>query len=106
MATNYNEQSGQGQYWQRCNVAVINNPLDGVADITFHEQSVIRLDNGMTVKQAINACRAQFDAAAVVPVVDPSTGQPTGETFTHGKLYQYIYSLYIQTAQLRDQQVS
>lgn len=99
--TNYNQQTGQGESWQRCYEVVIDNPLNAAAQITFKEEMVVQIGEN-TFTKPITACRSSFDSEAEVPLLNPETGLATGPSFTHQELYQYLYSLYIHTAKQRD----
>ena len=98
---NYNEQSGTGQSWQRCNNVMISNPLDGTPYAVFQEEIVVQMGPNK-LRQPLTSCSKLFEPTTMVDIIDPSTGNATGEQFSHYDLYVYLYSLYINTAKERD----
>lgn len=97
----YKEAQATAKKWQRCNFVTIENAHGRSPYITFAEESAINLD-GNTYLQPNGSCRADYDATATFPILDPVTGEPTGVTATHDQIYQLLYSLYIHTALARD----
>lgn len=91
------------QVWQRYNEAKINSPADAGTKITFYEETVVNV-SGQLIGKSLTSCTAYIETGKPIPVIDTTTNQPTGETITQDKLMQYIYSLYIQTAEERDAQ--
>ena len=100
---NYNETSVVGNTWTRCSNIYIGNIYNVTPTITFGEQQLIVLDNipPMVVNSNTN-CSADFDATANIEILDPTTGNATGQTVTQQQLYNILYSLYIATAKARD----
>lgn len=97
----YQEQTGQGQLWQRCYSITIDNPLGGGATITFNEEKVMAI-GAEVVKTPFTMCRKRFNPQALFPLRNPQTGELTGQNMTHLELYNILYSLYMHTAQQRD----
>ncbi len=97
----YQEQTGQGQIWQRCYSIAVDNPLGGQATITFNEEKVLSMGD-QVVKTPHTMCRKKFNAQMTFPLRNPQTGDLTGQTMTHLELYNILYSLYMHTAQQRD----
>jgi hypothetical protein len=103
--SNYNETNVVGSTWTRCSSVYISNVYDSVPSITFGEQQLIVLENqNPLVVNTNNSCSALFDANGSIIVLDPATGNPTGQTVTQQQLYDILYSLYIATAAERDAQ--
>lgn len=108
---NYRETSLAGVSWIRCRNITITNPLastkepgsDKLAIPTayFQEEKVISID-GIRNTLDVGSCFKQFNPASTIPIINPDTGMPTGNTATHAELYVILYSLYLQTAQERD----
>ena len=100
--TNYLETNVSGTSWKRCADITIRNPLNSIPSAIFIEEKVINIDTD-TFKQNDGTCFVEFDpTSGTFPVLDPSTGQPTGDIATHQELYRLLYSLYMQTALTRD----
>ena len=111
---NYKETTVNGSSWVRCRAVTINNPLPGntLSDmpqpdgatgpvVYFQEEKVVSLD-GSNIHMDAGSCHKPFDPAATIPLLDPTTGEPTGTTVTHAELYAILFSLYMQTALERD----
>lgn len=114
---NYKQTAVAGTSWVRCKGIQITNPLEGseptpsIVDIpqgpvaTFIEEKVITMD-GADITIPAGSCTKPFKSTDIITIIHPDTGEPTGETVTHAKLYQILYSLYIQTAMERDAAVA
>jgi len=98
---NYNEIDVTGTEYQRCFSAVINNVLGQTPEIIFKEEKVLNLNSGKML-MGCGYCSLSYSADATFPILDLTTDNPTGQTMTHAQLYQALYSLYVQTANARD----
>ena len=98
---NYREQTSTGIEWRRCNQVHIYNPLDGEKTCRFDEEDVVSVSDRTVIAQD-GYITTKFDPAVDFQLLDPDTGEPTGQSMTHGALYQALYSLYMQTALARD----
>ena len=99
--SNYNEVTAEGVAWTRCNLVEIENGLAAEKRISFHEQRVVALA-GKNFTEPTSALLVPFDPAETIPLVDPSTNLPTGETTTHAEAYRILHSAYLQAAMARD----
>lgn len=99
----YNQQTTTGESWQRCYSVTIENPFNNTPTAIFREEIVVQVGDN-TINQPKTVCTLTFNPTAEFAVLDPQTGQPTGQNMTHQQLYNYIYSLYIKTATDRDNQ--
>jgi hypothetical protein len=97
----YQEQTVQGQSWQRCFNIIIDNPLGGPAMIKFYEERVTVLGQE-TIKSNAGLLTRKFNPQEVVSLRNSQTGELTGEQLTHLDIYNILYSLYMQTALQRD----
>lgn len=64
--------------------------------IDFARELVVEVA-GERGKRQLSQCRiiyTQENINTEVPLVDPATDLPTGETFTYGEFYQYFYSVF------------
>jgi hypothetical protein len=110
---NYKETTLAGTSWTRCRCVTITNPLPGHGHIQaitgieegptafFQEEKVVS-DGSVQTSSDAGSCRKAFDAWAAIPMLNPSTSEPTGASVTHAELYAILYSLYMQTATERD----
>ena len=104
---NYNETPVVGSTWTRCSNIYIANPYGVNASITFGEQQLIVLENqDPLVVNTNTSCMAVYNATADILMLDPATGNPTGQTVTQQELYNILYSLYVATAAQRDLQTN
>jgi len=101
---NYKESNISGVEWQRCHTVTIQNQLESLKKIEFQEEQVIDI-SGKIYHEWVSGCSAVFDATASFNILDPQTNAETGQTMTHEDLYVALYSLYMQTANQRDQGV-
>ena len=104
--SNYKETSVAGTSWVRCSTVIIQNDLGETPTVVFAEQKIINLDGAQQVVQPMGSVRLGFDPDATLPLVDPATNLPTGETVTHAQAYQILHSAYLQAAMARDAEVA
>lgn len=97
----YKETTTLAKEWQRCRTVTISNPLGGTPAISFEEERLIQMSDGVARRSA-TGCGLKFTPAATFPLLDPSTNLPVGASMTHADLYVALYSLYMQTAVERD----
>lgn len=98
---NYKEVLAQNSVYTRCHTLIVNNPYERQPSVQFQEERVVRVDDQVFF-QPMEGCRIDVTPGALITVLDPVTNLPTGETVTHERLYQLLYSAYIQTALERD----
>lgn len=98
---NYREQQTTGTAWRRCSEVTLFNPLGGPQFARFTEQDAMSMGD-KTAATTAGFIDQPFDVQGVFPLLDPQTGEPTGQSMTHGALYQALFSLYMQCAIQRD----
>lgn len=111
---NYKETTAAGTAWTRCNAITISNriegsklfPLEPMPAAHFYEERVVSVEGAVSVCADIGRISKAFNPTDTITLLDPVTGEATGETATHGALYGILFSLYIQTAQERDAQLA
>lgn len=84
-----------GESYIRCSQVVIDNRLGVAPSVTFHRESVLGIDGGAVMRQPMSPREMVFGPAAAVPILNPETGEPTGQTVTHGEIYALIYSAFV-----------
>lgn len=84
-----------GESYIRCPQVVIDNRLGVAPSVTFHRESVLGIDGGAVMRQPMSPREMVFDPAAAVPILNPETGEATGQTITHGEIYALIYSAFV-----------
>jgi hypothetical protein len=104
---NYKETTGPGTSWTRANRVMILNPfeVDIPKQISFFEETIAKID-GTTIKADSGYCSAYYSSDKLIELINPETGESTGESITQSKIYQAIYSLYLATAKARDLQLN
>lgn len=101
----YKQNTVVGTEWQRSHHINIMNPIQGDKVIQFSEQRVANMGTWYAEKE-VPGCRVAFSPLGSFPILDPNTNEPTGAVMTHTELYIALYSLYMQTALLRDAEVA
>jgi hypothetical protein len=100
--SNYKEETINGTKYQRARSVEIYNYLDSTPFINFQEETVFIMDGKKVITPVMATISVNFDENGTFPVLNPATGDSTGETATHQQLYALIYSLYIKAAVDRD----
>lgn len=103
----YREQAAQAVTWRRASCVTIRNPLrgQGVPRIGFEEQDAIRVGERVIAHHVMGGpegLSAEFDPAAAFPLLDPLTGEASGQQMTHQQFYVAVHSLYMHLAAARD----
>jgi len=104
---NYKETTGPATAWTRANRVMILNPFEAniPKQISFFEETVVQVDDTV-IKSDSGYCSTYFSEDKLLELRDPQTGEKTGETIAQSKIYQAIYSLYLDTAENRDIQLT
>lgn len=102
--SNYNEGTITGSKWTRCSSIHIINKYGKIPHIIFGEEDLVDIgEPDPIIKNKGSEIHADFDQLnGIIPILDPSTGLPTGATVSHVELYTILYSLYMQKAVERD----
>jgi hypothetical protein len=98
---NYRESNISGTAWTRARRVIINHPVEGGSTIHFQEEQAIQTPAGVTTIPA-DVVVDTFDPARDIALLDPTTGQPTGQTLSEAVVYLALYSKYMALAQARD----
>lgn len=102
MPQNYRVSTKQLSTYRRCGEIVITNPLQGAANVSFREQEV-RVEGDRTEARVIELLDMAFDPQADIVLLDPATGEPTGQTMKQAQVYQALFSAYMALAKARDE---
>ena len=102
--TKYKQSSVKGGSHHRWHEIHINNPFKDTSSISIVEESILQLEDGKVFHDNTRMMMANFEVSKEVTIVNPVTGEPTGEVLTHADYHRYIYSLCLQIAQERDAQ--
>lgn len=100
--SNYRESAVSGIEWIRCGAVQITNPYQIVPAVTFVEERVLSIVGNDPIFSSAGSITVPFDAAKVIPLINPETGAPTGASVTYGEAYAILFSAYIAAALERD----
>lgn len=98
MSFKLNSTSVAGESYRRCNQVVIDNPLGGAPAVTFGQEAIIGTGSGQVAHIPLQPIQMAFDPSGTIAIINPQTGDPTGETSTFGEIYALIYSAYLAAA--------
>lgn len=99
---NYAEQTRAVTTWLRVRRVQILNPYGGVAEVRLEEERATQINGEPPTFAPTEVLKRDFDPVRVIQIIDPTTGQDTGQTMTEGQVYAALYSAYLQMAQVRD----
>ena len=112
MATKlYKEQQESGVSYTRCRQINIDNPVNGTPNITMFEERIIEFPDGRVYPANLNTgpggrfdppLQQAYGPSLEIPIVDPTTFEPNGQSMTAAQIYAAIFSLYIHLAKARD----
>jgi len=100
---NYKEITGTGTSWRRAKKVIIDNPAHSSLPKTalFIEEDAVSI-NEKIISTDAGSVTAYFNPQDGIELRDPQTGEKTGVIVGQTYLYQLLYSLYMQTAENRD----
>jgi hypothetical protein len=102
---NYKETTGTGTTWRRAKQVLIKNDIGSAPKpILFFEEDVANI-GGKTFANDAGLLQTNYNPEYVINLRNPQTGEPTGNVITQALVYQALYSLYLDVAQLRDNPV-
>lgn len=105
MRTNYQYTTVTGESWLRAKRIVIDNPLNVIPSIKFVEERVVNIEGGEQYfrdQGVLEVVATESNMANEIPLLDPETGESTGQVVTYGEAYNLLKSAYIHFADLRD----
>lgn len=102
MSNLYQETQVTGSRYRRAKYVNINNSKGQVPQISFEEERITVLDDGKSFSESVGSLSTAFDATSIIPLLDPETGEDTGNTMTQAEVFQALYSLYFKLAAERD----
>lgn len=95
MSYKLNQEPVAGESFIRCSQVIIDNRLGAAPTVTFHRERIVGLEGADPIRQPLSPLPLPFDPMASVPVLNPSTGEPTGATITQGEMYALVYSVFV-----------
>jgi hypothetical protein len=99
---NYKEHSGEGVSWTRAKQVIINNPYnDTNKNIVFVEENIVTIGENV-FKGDAGILTGKFNPDGIVALIDPATGEATGNVISQSLIYQALFSFYLQLANARD----
>lgn len=97
MSFKLNLQSVDGESYTRCHQIIVDNRLDQPPEVTFAQEQIVTV-GGRVLHMPQPAVSMAFAAEAVIPILDPDTGEPTGASATQAEAYALLYSAYVAAA--------
>lgn len=94
MSYKLNQTPIAGEAYTRCNQVIIDNPLGKSPTVMFGQETIVGMDNGSVLHLPIQPVPLPFDPGAVIAVINPETGEFTGQTVTQADVYALIFSAY------------
>jgi len=98
---NYNQTQISGQSWQRAKKITIQNELNQLPFFEFEEEKIVIVDNDVISKPCGVLAFDVVDTDSF-DLLNPQTGEPSGQTMTMAQLRLILTSLYLHKAQERD----
>ena len=105
MNINYQYSTVTGESWLRAKRIVIDNPLNGVPAVKFVEERVVNIAGGEQYfrdQGVLELTATEANMGNEIPLLDPETGESTGQVVTYSEAYTMLLSAYIHFADLRD----
>jgi hypothetical protein len=88
----------------RANKITIMNPYDDLPWVTIEEERVINIEGEEPIIRPARGLRLALEAGDMLPIIDPTTGEPTGDVLPFEYLYAIMYSAYLFAAQSQDEE--
>lgn len=105
MTIKYQNEVVAGDAWLRANRIVVENPLYEIPKIRFVEEKVLEMENGDIHHREMGYLEVKGTpevAEMKIPIIDPTTGEPTGELINYHHFNTILASMYLFFANLRD----
>lgn len=103
MSSLYKPSEVAGTEYTRAHQIVIDNRRpDQPPTITFFEERVLNTTSGDRRRFPQGQLQMGYDPAAQIPLLDPRTGEDTGQTISLPEVYAAVYSIYMHAAKARD----
>ena len=102
---NYKQTTGTGTTWRRAKQVLIKNDISAAQKtILFFEEDIANIGNKNFTNDA-GILQTNYKPEYVINLRNPQTGELTGNVITQALVYQALYSLYLDVAELRDNPV-
>ena len=98
---NYKESEIIGTTYQRARLVEIHNQLGVPPHIAFIEEAVTIIPD-RTIRTDVGQISTPYSPSALIPLINPETGESLGAEMTHQQIMVAIYSLYFQLVTARD----
>jgi len=100
---NYMESAVTGDSWTRCCAVKVANSYQQAPLVEFVEERLTALSDGRTLRESGAApLSLRYEPGMQIPMRDPATGLPTGDTFPIDLTHAMMYSAYLYAAEQRD----
>lgn len=100
----YKEKTAEGKQWQRCSNIIIQNRVQAPPIVILQEEIATNLGDE-TITKHIGEIAFTFNAEDTIALRDPTTGELVGKDITFGEVYVILWSLYMNKASARDEEI-
>lgn len=87
----------------RANRITVMNDHDDLPWVWFDEERVILISGEDPIIKPSRGFRLDLEQGDMLPIINPLTGEPTGDVLPFEYLYAIMYSAYLFAAQAEDQ---
>lgn len=101
---NYQESTISGTQYMRCAGIEVVNHYGKLPRVIFREERVRVFGEADVDRESVGQIEIPHDGCRSIPLVNPSTGEPTGQAVTWQDMYVMLYSAYLAEALARDAQ--
>lgn len=101
--SNYKSTQVSGESWVRSSKVLIDNPFQVTPMITFYEEKIISMGESEFAQKPLGSLHeVMTNPLQEYPLINPETGEDTGQTNSYYNLYIALHSLYLHLANRRD----
>lgn len=83
-----------GTQYLRCSQIIASNPINQTPYARCQEEQVTTLSDGTQTVAPTRALTLAYDPSASIPIIDPTTGQPTGAVMPMPQVFAVLFSIY------------
>jgi len=104
--SDYKASTVSGSRWWRAQRVIVENPYGRTPYVSYAEQEIVLIDSSDKVVRDVGMLSTEFDPDQEFPILNPETGEATGETAKMRDVYVLLHSHYIFAAKQRDERLA